>query len=136
MLKRKHQRWETEEIPMAPMIDMVFLLLIFFMCVSTLSRTGRLAKLELPVSENSRVPGDLSGRGIISIDREGRIHTSAGTVSPREMDRALRRALKQNPNLRVQIRADRRTPFGEIKKVLQVCSEAGAAEIIYATYAK
>ena len=44
---------------MTPMIDMVFLLLVFFMTVSTLAQADRQVELELPESASSDVPNDL-----------------------------------------------------------------------------
>ena len=65
---------------MAPMIDMVFLLLVFFMCVSTLAQAEKQAPVELPESQRSKVPDDLSGRGIISVDVDGTIYIGSREV--------------------------------------------------------
>lgn len=50
---------------MTPMIDMVFLLLVFFMTVSTLAQAERAKEVDLPESAESDVPGasELSDRG-------------------------------------------------------------------------
>ncbi len=119
---------------MAPMIDMVFLLLVFFMCVSTLAQAERQIALELPESEQSQVPDHLAGRGIVSIDAEGGIYLGATAVDRAVLISSLRQSLREQPELTVQVRADRQTLYESIKPVLKACAEAGAFEIIYATH--
>jgi len=119
---------------MAPMIDMVFLLLVFFMCVSTLAQADKRTPLKLPISHESVVPGNLSSRGIISVDAQGAIFISAQEVSLDEMGDKIRDAVITDPALKIQLRADQLTPYGRIKKILEACAEAGAYEIIYATH--
>ena len=119
---------------MAPMIDMVFLLLVFFMCVSTLAQADKLAQVNLPKSEKSEVPEDLSDRGTISIDSAGMIYVGAQPVSLSEMKSRIEKSIKNNPRLKIHVRADRSTAYGEVRAVLKACAEAGAYEIIYATF--
>lgn len=120
---------------MAPMIDMVFLLLVFFMCVSSLAQADRLlVELDLPESSESTVPDDLSGRGTVSVRADGTVYMAAGEVTVAEVEERLRESLRTEPDLSVQLRADRETPFEEIRRVLSACAEAGAGEVIYSTY--
>lgn len=119
---------------MTPMIDMVFLLLVFFMTVSTLAQADRRVKLDLPESAQSDVPEDLSDRGTISLDAEGTIYLGAQARSLDEMQSVIKESLELNPELRIHVRADQATAYSEIKKVLRACAEVGAYEVIYATY--
>lgn len=119
---------------MTPMIDMVFLLLVFFMTVSTLAQADRSVKLDLAESTESDVPSDLSDRGTVSLDGKGNIYVGAERVTLDGMQARIRASLGTNPELRIHVRADQSTPYREIKGVLRVCAEAGAYEIIYATY--
>jgi len=119
---------------MTPMIDMVFLLLVFFMTVSTLARADKQVKLDLPESSQSDVPEDLSDRGTISLDAEGQIYLGGRALGLEAMQAEIKSALEVNPQLRIHVRADERTPYSEIKKVLRSCAEVGAYEVIYATY--
>ncbi len=134
MIRLKTVKRPEETFPMAPMIDMVFLLLVFFMCVSTLAQADKRTPLKLPISHESVVPGNLSSRGIISVDAQGTIFISAREVSLDEMGDKIRDALAVDPALKIHLRADRRTPYGQIRKILETCAEAGAYEIIYATH--
>jgi len=130
--KRRHQ--EPEDFQMAPMIDMVFLLLVFFMTVASVAKAQRQVELDLPESEESKVPDDASGRGILSVDAEGGFYIGEDARNLEQIKSAIRARLKADPELQVQIRADRATEYEHVRKLLKAAAEAGAYEIIYATY--
>ena len=131
-LRRKHR--EPEEFQMAPMIDMVFLLLVFFMTVASVAKSQRQVELDLPESEESKVPDDASGRGILSVDAEGTFYIGDGARTLDQVKDAIKARLRDDPELEVQIRADRATQYEDVRKLLKAAAEAGAYEIIYATY--
>lgn len=62
-------RREEESFQMAPMIDMVFLLLVFFMTVSTIARDAR-PEVELPLTAEGRVPVAPIPRPVLTLLRE------------------------------------------------------------------
>lgn len=136
-IRRKPQ--PEEDFQMAPMIDMVFLLLVFFMTVSTLAQDEK-EPLELPESERSNVPEEAAGRGNISLKytdaHQIEMYVGRETVSLEEMKSRIESGLASNPDLEINVRAEKEIPFGEIKRVLKSCAEAGAYKIIYATYQK
>ena len=134
MARRRSTSPPEEDFPMTPMIDMVFLLLVFFMTVSTLAQADRQVKLDLPESVSSDVPEDLADRGSISLDAEGQIFLGAQPQTLEAMQAAIKASLSENPDLRIHVRADRATPYHNIKEVLRSCAEVGAYEVIYATY--
>ncbi len=119
---------------MAPMIDMVFLLLVFFMCVSNLAQAERSHPVELPESDKAKVPDDLSDRGIVTVAADGLIYLGATQATLETFESVIRERVAANPDLRVQVRADRQTQYADIRKVLQACARAGAYQVIYATY--
>ena len=119
---------------MAPMIDMVFLLLVFFMTVASVAKSQRQIELELPESEESTVPEDASGRGILSVDAEGTFFIGDQARSLEQVKAAIRARLQAEPELRVQVRADQATEYEHVRKLLKAAAEAGAYKIIYATY--
>jgi biopolymer transport protein ExbD len=121
---------------MAPMIDMVFLLLVFFMTVASVAKSQRQVELELPESEESKIPEDASDRGILSVDAAGNYYLGDQVRSLAEVKTAISASIRTNPELRVQIRADQNTEYEAVRKLLKTAAEAGAYEIIYATFEK
>ena len=134
MPRRRPVRLPEEDFPMTPMIDMVFLLLVFFMTVSTLAQADQSVKLDLPESCSSEIPENLSNRGTISLDAQGQIFIGSEQRTLKQMQDSIKKSLVSNSDLRIHLRADRATPYEAIKKVLRACAEAGAYEVIYATY--
>jgi biopolymer transport protein ExbD len=131
-LRRRHQ--EPEEFQMAPMIDMVFLLLVFFMTVASVAKSQRTVELDLPESEESEIPEDASGRGILSVDAEGLYYIGDQPRSLEAIKESISARIRQDPELQIQVRADRTTEYAAVQKLLKAAAESGAYEIIYATF--
>jgi len=125
---------EPEEFQMAPMIDMVFLLLVFFMTVSNLAQAEKRIKLNLPESSQADVPKELSDRATISIKDDGSVFWGSQPITVDELPGRIEPSVAETPELRVQVRADRTTPYTEIRKVLEACAKAGAYQVIYSTH--
>jgi biopolymer transport protein ExbD len=134
LVRLKTVKRPEETFQMAPMIDMVFLLLVFFMCVSVLAQADKTIELALPESSESQVADSFSNRGKISLDGEGKIFISAQNLTLEEMQNKIKEAIKMNSELKVQIRADKETHYDKIKEVLKACAEVGAYEVIFSTY--
>jgi biopolymer transport protein ExbD len=134
MRKLKRRNQEPEDFQMAPMIDMVFLLLVFFMTVASVAKSQKVVELDLPESEESKIPEDASDRGILSVDAEGNFYIGDQIRSLEDVKAAISSSIRANPELRVQVRADQNTEYEAVRKLLKTAAEAGAYEIIYATY--
>lgn len=119
---------------MAPMIDMVFLLLVFFMTASAMSQAGNKLELELPDSGNAAVADDFSGRFVVSIDGEGNLFLGTNQIQQSELADALRRFQKSQPRGKVSIRAAKETPYSAIRSVMQASAASGLQQYLYATY--
>ncbi|MGE9294546.1 MAG: ExbD/TolR family protein [Puniceicoccales bacterium] len=130
MRKREHPEADFQ---MAPMIDMVFLLLVFFLFAGTLARADKPREVDLPESAQSEVPDSTAHRAIVSVEADGTVYLGAEKVTLAQLSSRLMRALSAQPQLAVDVRADRTTPYGKIRPVLNACAEAGVSEVIYAT---
>ncbi len=114
------------------MIDIVFLLLVFFALVTRFASAENVP-LELPKPEHSRAQDvQLKDRVVINCrwvdaDRpEGGVIYSAGPLPPEPLERIgerLGRAKRMEPGLKVVIRADRRLPFAAVRAVMRVAAE-------------
>jgi biopolymer transport protein ExbD len=119
---------------LAPMIDMTFLLLVFFLVTTKISKEQIKVDIRLPVAANATVPGDLSDRDILSIDAAGGYFVGQRPVDKSELAAYLRQRFKDTPPLRLYVRADGNTPGRKIKELMKIASEAGAINIIFGTY--
>lgn len=118
---------------MAPLIDVVFLLIIFFMVVAKMNQQERIP-VEIPTASHSVRPQDPSGRGTVSITESGDIYAGTEPVTPEQLLELTRGRLKENPRFKLFLRADRNTPHEHVRTVMQTMAEAGVVDIIFSAY--
>lgn len=117
----------SQGLNLTSMIDIVFLLVIFFMVVSQFQKI-ELEKLELPRAEPAAVtPPVKPSRLVINVHANGRI-----IIERAEYTSATLRALLQKETEyakgrppAVLIRGDRTTPWKNIRNILRLCAEFG-----------
>jgi len=119
---------------LAPMIDMTFLLLIFFMVTTKISKDQVKVDIKLPTAANATIPEDLSNRDIISIDGTGQYYIGQTPATKKELTTHLKERFKVTPPLRIYVRADKNTPGKQIKELMRIAAEAGAVNVIFGTY--
>ncbi len=119
---------------LAPMIDMTFLLLIFFMVTTKISKDQVKVDIKLPTAMNATIPNDLSNRDIISIDGTGQYYIGQTPATKKELTTHLKERFKVTPPLRIYVRADKNTPGKQIKELMRIAAEAGAVNVIFGTY--
>lgn len=132
-MKIKTPARDDAAIEMAPMIDMVFLLLIFFMVASVVTELEKV-DVEIPLSEHAKVPEDTKGRMMLSVDANNQIYAGTVPVTIEELKTLVEAELAFNEDLRVLIRADHRVEYKTCKDIMVACGEVGATDLIYATF--
>jgi len=122
---------------LAPMIDMTFLLLIFFMVTTKISNEQIKMDVKLPVASTATLPkDDLDNRDTVAIDHLGQYFVGQRQMTKEELSEYLKERFKNYPPLRLYIRADAATPAKQIKELMRIASDAGALNIIFGTYQK
>ena len=124
---------EDAKFAMAPMIDMVFLLLVFFMCTSTLSaKTG--LKMMLPFASKGSVPKERPDRYVVNIMPDGTLYSGQDPIAIDALKGDVKSYLAENPRAKVYLRADGTAPHREVKKVMTAMAEAGVDDFIFGVY--
>ncbi len=121
---------------LAPMIDMTFLLLIFFMVTTKISKDKVNLEIALPTAANAVRPDDLTNRDIINIDSAGNYFISNDPMTKESLRAYLVKRFENYPPLRLYVRADRNTPSKQIKELMRLAAEAGAIDVIFGSYEK
>lgn len=119
---------------LAPMIDMTFLLLIFFMVTTKISKEQIKEEVKLPVASNAVIPDDVSNRDIISIDAQGRYFIGQESADKKRLAEYLKKRFENTPPLRLYIRADQSTSGKKIKEIMKMAADAGAVDVIFGSY--
>jgi biopolymer transport protein ExbD len=120
------------EMDMSPMIDMVFLLLIFFIVASQI--VDPKPKVEIPEADAATIAEDITGRILVSVKEDERYFVGSTPVTLEQMKERIAAEVAYNPKLRVVIRCDEGTKYKINEKVMAACGEAGASDLIYAAF--
>ena len=124
MRLRKRIQLHSYVIGIAPLIDVVFLLIIFFMVVSQFTQT-EIEALELPPAAQGERPSDpLEKQIILNVHRDGRMRIASQDYSLDSFENLLLSKLQQlSPReLNIIIRADRRTPWRLVRPLMEACA--------------
>jgi len=112
---------------MTPLIDMVFLLLIFFLLTSFLSRPS--ISVDLPESETAGMSGmpELS----VVIKRDGGLLLNEVEVTENQLFRRLSQDFTLQRSRELIIQSDRGVPFGRVIEVMDIAKKAGAENMSF-----
>ncbi len=114
------------EVNMGPLIDMVFILLIFFIITTNFNRqTGvevSKPKAQSAVSQGSKVM-------LIGISREGSIHVYGRQISMERLSSLVEQEITKRPDMSVVIVADKQAEIGKAVAVMDRCTMAGAEKV-------
>ena len=121
---RKKSRNRAATLEMTALMDVIFLLLCFFVTSSVFSQWESEIAIELPEAKSATVPGRMPGEVIINVSREGGVTINGRKFTLDELGRNLARISKAYPGQPVIIRADKATRYESLVKVIDVCRSA------------
>ena len=125
MLLSAREKESSVSIEMTPLIDMVFLLLIFFLVATTFKEAEREMQIALPFTDSAGPISTTLREIIINVAEDGSIIVAGQTMSAGQLNALVNQAVKQNENQKVTIRGDKNTVYQNIASVLDVCKAAG-----------
>lgn len=113
-------------LELTPMIDVVFLLMIFFLVASKLEEADRIIEVVLPKASAAKPLTAQPTEFIINIDRDGAYYAGAKPVTLRELSALLVQAAADNPGRQqVVVRADENTLHRFVVGAMNACVQAG-----------
>jgi len=130
----RQSRSTEPEINLTPLIDVVFILLIFFMVSTTFQKESQI-RIELPEASGEPVEERKELLEIV-IDTEGHYFIDQEQVVNTELDtlmRAIRKHIGEQTDLPVVIRADRLTPYESVVRAMDATAQLGLVRMSLAT---
>ncbi|MBI9075064.1 MAG: biopolymer transporter ExbD [Desulfatibacillum sp.] len=122
---RRHKA-QGVELNIAPLIDMVFILLIFFLVTTSFIReTG--VDVERPSAATAVTKNQSSI--LIAVTKDNRVFMDKRELDPRTVRANVERALAENPEAGVVVVADRESMTGMVMEVMDGCRMAGAKNV-------
>ena len=114
---------------MTSMIDIVFLLIIFFMVGTKFTELERKIGLKVPNVSNSGALTAAPEKKVINVHRDGMITYRGEIVSVEDLIEMLANSRKEYEDLGVLVRGDAEGPFQNVATVLNACRIAGVSEM-------
>ncbi|HEX5790413.1 MAG TPA: biopolymer transporter ExbD [Luteolibacter sp.] len=113
------------EVPIVPMIDILFILLVFFIVSTTFKKRRDVLHIEIPTVRE--VPSDqvADARSTIVVDALGNITLESVPVAEGLLPAYLNAFRKQNPGRKLELEADRRLPLERLLQIWDALTEAG-----------
>lgn len=136
MAKNRKSSWRSEEggINMTPMIDVVFQMIIFFVCTIDLDKQKFDEHIKLSMAPHGKAVEEQDPRTmIVDVNEDGNIGIASTYMNAGMFKKILKNAVaRYGQKMPVLIRGDRDTRHRDIRRVLDICSEVGIWEIKFA----
>jgi biopolymer transport protein ExbD len=120
-------------LDIAPLIDIVFLLLVFFMLTSTFM-VPEAIELELPESSSASAMDTTAI--IVSLNQTGQLALNGESIELKQLQQAIMPLIKQNTASAITLKSDARTEVQLLLKIMDEIREAGGTNVALATTQK
>ena len=126
---------ENIEPSMAPLLDCIFLLLIFFLVATSFERQKneeqevQQIEIQLPDSAAALSATNAQDALVITIDYRGRLYFDNKRLNTTELHDLLKKQAAANPNRRIRIDGDRNTPLQHIVHLMDLCEFEGLTNV-------
>jgi len=134
---------EDPEFQIAPMIDILLVLLVFFMSISSTEVLQKTEGINLPVAKDAK-PADKNTKGQTIVNILWAEMTNSGTIQIGEAKFAqadatvpvLKKGVDANPKMRIVIRADKKVRYEYLKQVMIAAGRAGVGNVTFSVVDK
>ena len=127
------RRAKAPALALTSMLDVIFLLLCFFVSASVVSQWESEISISLPSAASAETPGRLPGEVILNVSKEGAVTVNAKALSLDDLGSRLKKVAEFYPGQPVVIRADRETSYESLVKVIDTCRTSGVWNFSLAT---
>ena len=120
-------------VHLAPLVDVLLLLLIFFLLTWNAARNENELDVKVPKASAAKEKTAPIGDVIVNVKADGNVVVNRRTLSSAELSDLLKSLVKLNSEQAVVIRGDEAGAYKNIISVLNICSEAGITNVAFAT---
>ncbi len=124
---------ESRGFLIAPMVDILLVLLGFFMLTWSFSRQERELDVQMPSAGEAKEQRRSVGEVIINVKADGSLVMNRRLMSPEEVLATLTRVAQLYPDQAVVLRGDQRVDYGHIVQTLDLCRRANIWNVAFAT---
>jgi biopolymer transport protein ExbD len=117
----------------APMVDIVFLLLIFFLVTWNFSRSETELDVKVPKAREGKETRRAVGEVIINVKTNGAVVMNRRQMNATELQDTLQKIASLYPDQAVILRGDENTDYRHVVEVLDICRRANIWNVAFAT---
>ena len=132
-MKFKSPKPPESVIQLAPMIDIVFLLLIFFLVTWQFSRSEQDSKVKVPTSSQGREETRAISEINVNIRENGEVVINGARLTESQLLTKLQAIVEVHQNQPVRLRGDGNITYQTLMGVIDICQQAGIWNISFAT---
>ncbi len=130
---RKNMPQTGPGFQMAPMIDILFLLLIFFMAAAIYAQWETRIDVTVPTAKSGERAARRAGEIIVNINTEGLIYVNDVQMPLPRLESLLAQVAAEFRDQPIIIRADAKTPHENVMQVLDICRQVDIWNVAFAT---
>ena len=120
-------------IQLAPLVDVLLLLLIFFLMTWNAARNENELDVKVPKASAAKEKNAPIGDVVVNVKADGNVVVNRRTLTGPELSDLLKNLVQLNAEQAVVIRGDEAGAYKNIVGVLNICSEAGVTNVAFAT---
>jgi biopolymer transport protein ExbD len=130
---RRHAKPEVFGFQIAPMVDILLVLLVFFIVTWNFSLSEKELDVKIPSASHSKETEAYVGQVVVNVKTDGTIVFNHKTISADELVAKLRELAKLYPDQAVILRGDQNANYKFIVNVLDLCRQANIWNVAFAT---
>ena len=120
-------------IQLAPLVDVLLLLLIFFLLTWNAARNENELDVKVPKASAAKEKMAPIGDVVVNVKTDGNVVVNRRPLSASELSELLKNLVQLNSEQAVVIRGDEAGAYKNIVNVLNICTEAGITNVAFAT---
>ena len=130
---RRHATPHHPGIQLAPLVDVLLLLLIFFLLTWNAARNENELDVKVPKAAAAKEKSAPIGDVVVNVKADGNVVVNRRTLSAPELTELLKSLVQLDAEQAVVIRGDEGGAYKNVVGVLNICSEAGVTNVAFAT---
>ena len=112
-------------INISSLLDVMFILIIFFLATATFTEEERDIQVNLPQSAAAQSSTQAPKMIVINVREDGTYHVANQTMDIATLKNTLIEAVSSNPDQKVMVRGDRNALHGNVANAISVCKQVG-----------
>jgi biopolymer transport protein ExbD len=130
---RRNAKPEVFGFQIAPMVDILLVLLVFFIVTWNFSLSEKELDVKIPAASNSKETDPYVGQVVVNVKTDGSIVFNRQPISGEELVAKLKELAKLYPDQAVILRGDQNADYKFIVNVLDLCKQANIWNVAFAT---